>query len=54
MKQRIDIPRALVSRDLTKLSPAARQKLGFDAQVPANYDEYYLPADQRKYKQPAE
>ena len=54
MKQRIDIPRALASRDLTKLSPEARQKLGFNAQVPANYDEYYLPAAQRKYKQPAE
>jgi len=54
MKQRIDIPRALSNCDLSQLSAVARQKLGFDAQVPANYDEYYLPAEQRKFKQPAE
>jgi len=51
MKQRIDIPRALAGLDLTGLSPVARQKLGFDAQVPANYDEYYAPPAQRKFKQ---
>lgn len=54
MKQRIDIPRAMAGLDLSQLSPVARQKLGFDAQVPANYNEYYLPPEQRKYKQPAE
>jgi len=54
MKQRIDIPRAMASLDLSQLSPVARQKLGFDAQVPANYDEYYLPPEKRKYKQSAE
>jgi hypothetical protein len=40
--------------DLSKLSAAARQKLGFDTQVPANYDEYYAPPEKRKYKQKAE
>ena len=30
------------------------QKLGFHTQVPASYDEYYLPAELRKYKQKAE
>lgn len=54
MKQRIDIPRAMAHLDLTALSPAARQKLGFDAQVPAGYDEYYAPPEQRKFKQKAE
>lgn len=54
MKQRIDIPRAMAHLDLTGLSPAARQKLGFDAQVPAGYDEYYAPPAQRKFKQKAE
>jgi hypothetical protein len=54
MKQRLDIPRAMSGLDLSKLSPAARQKLGFDAQVPASYDEYYAPPDRRKYKQKTE
>jgi ectoine hydroxylase-related dioxygenase (phytanoyl-CoA dioxygenase family) len=54
MKQRLDIPRAMAHLDLGKLSPAARQKLGFDAQVPASYDEYYAPPEQRKFKQKTE
>lgn len=54
MKQRIDVPRAMAHLDLTALSPVARQKLGFDAQVPAGYDEYYAPPELRKYKQKAE
>lgn len=54
MKQRIDIPRAMAHLDLSALSPAARQKLGFDAQVPASYDEYYAPPEQRKFKQKTE
>jgi ectoine hydroxylase-related dioxygenase (phytanoyl-CoA dioxygenase family) len=54
MKQRIDIPRAMAHLDLTGLSAVARQKLGFDAQVPASYDEYYAPPEQRKFKQRAE
>ena len=54
MKQRLDIPRAMAHLDLTALSSTARQKLGFDTRVPANYDEYYAPPDQRTFKQQAE
>lgn len=54
MKQRIDIPRAMEKLDLNNISDAAKQKLGFYAQVPANYDEYYVPLEDRKYKQKIE
>lgn len=54
MKQRIDIPRALEKIDMTNASEIIKQKLGFYAQVPASLDEYYLPADKRKFKQKAE
>lgn len=54
MKQRIDIPRAMANMDLSHVSETALQKLGFHAQVPANYEEYYAPAELRKYKQPVE
>jgi ectoine hydroxylase-related dioxygenase (phytanoyl-CoA dioxygenase family) len=54
MKQRIDIPRAMSHLDLSGLSEAAQQKLGFLAQVPANYDEYYAPPEKRKYRQKTE
>lgn len=51
MKQRIDIPRALSHIDTTNLSEKALQKLGFLAQVPASYDEYYAPPEERVFKQ---
>jgi hypothetical protein len=54
MKQRLDIPRAMAHMDLRAISAAARQKLGFDAQVPASYDEYYAPPELRKFKQKTE
>jgi ectoine hydroxylase-related dioxygenase (phytanoyl-CoA dioxygenase family) len=54
MKQRIDIPRAMAHMDLSDVSQQALQKLGFLAQVPANYDEYYAPPEKRKFKQPTE
>ena len=54
MKQRIDIPRAMSHMNLSGVSDACLQKLGFHAQVPASYEEYYLPAEERKYKQKAE
>jgi ectoine hydroxylase-related dioxygenase (phytanoyl-CoA dioxygenase family) len=54
MKQRIDIPRALEARGILPESPKALQKLGFLSQVPASYNEYYLPAEQRKFQQKAE
>lgn len=54
MKQRIDIPRSLRSHDLTKMSSATKQKLGFYAQIPATYDEYYAPPEKRMYRQKTE
>ena len=54
MKQRIDIPKAMNHMDISSLSDNALQKLGFLAQVPANYDEYYVDAEKRKYKQKME
>ena len=54
MKQRIDIPRAMAGMDLGGVSERALQKLGFHSQVPASYDEYYLPPAERKFKQAAE
>jgi ectoine hydroxylase-related dioxygenase (phytanoyl-CoA dioxygenase family) len=54
MKQRIDMPRAMAGIDLDGVSERALQKLGYRAQVPANYDEYYAPLEQRKYRQKTE
>lgn len=54
MKQRIDIPRAMADINLSGVSQQALQKLGFFAQVPASYDEYYAEPEKRKYKQPIE
>ena len=54
MKQRIDIPKAMAHKDLSLLSAKARQKLGFDSQVPESYNEYYVPLKQRKFKQEVE
>ena len=51
MKQRIDIPKAMENMNIDMISEVAKQKLGFYAQVPANYDEYYVPYEKRKYKQ---
>lgn len=51
MKQRIDIPRALEEIDTSNYSEIAKQKLGFYAQIPSNYDEYYVPYEHRKFKQ---
>ena len=52
MKQRIDIPRAMKDMDLSGVSDSARQKLGFFSQPPSSLDEYYLPAEQRSFRQP--
>lgn len=54
MKQRLDIPRALEGAGIEPSSQRVRQKLGYDAQVPISYDEYYQPPELRKYKQPVE
>jgi|ERR1035441_4309120 ectoine hydroxylase-related dioxygenase (phytanoyl-CoA dioxygenase family) len=54
MKQRIDIPRAMSGMDTSGFSEKALQKLGFLAQVPASYDEYYVPFEKRKFRQKTE
>lgn len=54
MKQRIDIPRAMSHLDMSLVSEQAKQKLGFLAQVPANYEEYYAPPELRKFRQKTE
>jgi ectoine hydroxylase-related dioxygenase (phytanoyl-CoA dioxygenase family) len=53
MKQRLDIPRMMAASgvDLTGVSEKALQKMGFYAQVPGSLDEYYLPPEQRKFRQ---
>ena len=54
MKQRLDIPRMMAGMDLGGVSSVALQKLGFHAQVPASYDEYYAPPEKRKDRQSVE
>ena len=54
MKQRIDIPRAMAHMDTAALPDTVMQKLGFHAQVPADYDEFFAPPELRKFKQKAE
>jgi hypothetical protein len=54
MKQRIDIPRAMSHIDVNYMSHFAKQKLGFYAQIPASYSEYYVAPQQRKFKQEVE
>ena len=51
MKQRIDIPRAMKDMDLSNVSDRVKQKLGFFSQPPASLDEYYLPPEQRSFRQ---
>ena len=40
--------------EFTGVSEKAMQKMGFLAQVPASLDEYYLPPEQRKFRQKTE
>lgn len=51
MKQRMDIPRILTNSGITDLSDRCKQKLGFYAQIPISYDEYY---QMRTFTQPLE
>ena len=51
MKQRIDIPRAMQGMDLSGVPDRVLQKLGFFSQPPASLEEYYLPAEQRSFRQ---
>jgi ectoine hydroxylase-related dioxygenase (phytanoyl-CoA dioxygenase family) len=54
MKQRIDIPRAMSHIHMSGVSEQVKQKLGFLAQPPASYKEYYVPPDQRTFRQKTE
>lgn len=54
MKQRIDIPHAMQGMDLSEVSERALQKLGFYAQVPRSYAEYYVSPEHRKFRQDTE
>lgn len=53
MKQYIDIPRVMQSRniDTSQFSERALQKLGFRARTPASYEEFFLPKEQRTFRQ---
>jgi ectoine hydroxylase-related dioxygenase (phytanoyl-CoA dioxygenase family) len=51
MKQRIDIPRAMKDMNLSNVSDRVKQKLGFFSQPPASLEEYYLPPEQRSFRQ---
>jgi ectoine hydroxylase-related dioxygenase (phytanoyl-CoA dioxygenase family) len=51
MKQRIDIPRAMAHFDHRAFPARVRQKLGFLAQPPSSYDEYYAPPELRTFTQ---
>ena len=54
MKQRLDFPRMMSGMDLSGVPETVLQKLGFHAQVPASYDEFYAPPELRKFKQKPE
>jgi ectoine hydroxylase-related dioxygenase (phytanoyl-CoA dioxygenase family) len=47
-KQQLDYPRLL--GDAYPKNERMRQLYGFNARVPANYDEWYQPAEKRMYK----
>jgi len=51
MKQRLDFPKLLDNSIAANFSCRAVQKLGYLAQVPASYDEYYAAPANRKWKQ---
>lgn len=48
VKQQLDYPR-LLGEDFPR-TPAMRQLLGYNARVPANYDEWYQPPEKRLYQ----
>jgi hypothetical protein len=51
IKQRVDIPGVMRDFDQSLLSEVAKQKLGFYAQVPRSYDEYWAPPEKRTFRQ---
>jgi len=50
MKQQIDLVRILGSSRRGDFSPAVQQRLGYNSQVVASLQEYYVPMEQRIYK----
>jgi len=56
LKQRIDLPRALMSNktDLAGISDFGLQKLGFFSQPPTSLAEFHAPIEQRSYRQRSE
>ncbi len=54
MKQRIDIPRAMINIPTEQISEKAQQKLGFHSQPPTSMEEYYKPLSERSFKQTVE
>jgi len=50
MKQQMDYPRFVSRQYEAALSERMRQLLGFNARVPATYDEWYQPPERRMYK----
>lgn len=50
VKQQMDYPRFLGPDYGAGASPRLRQLLGFNAMVPASYDEFYQPAARRLYR----
>jgi hypothetical protein len=49
VKQQLDYPRALGYELGDRLSPTLRQRLGYNARVPATLDEWYQPPERRLY-----
>jgi ectoine hydroxylase-related dioxygenase (phytanoyl-CoA dioxygenase family) len=52
MKQRVDIPRFMQHIDKNKIPKNIQQLLGFDAQPPASFTEFYGDEAERTFKQP--
>lgn len=51
MRQRFDYPRMFKQSQAESLDETQRQLLGFNVRVPTSLEEYYLPEEQRLYKQ---
>ena len=51
MKQRMDWVRFVPKKLVTKLNPLARRLIGYDTRIPSNLDEFFLPKEDRLYKE---
>ncbi len=51
MKQRMDWVKFIPEHLANELNPLARRLLGFDTRLPASLDEFFLPEEQRLYKE---